>query len=53
MEKLILEQKMSVLAGGFETEKGQKKAFWHSPCVVIVCLMCLADMGLMLLMRFM
>ena len=33
-------------------EAWQGKAFWRSPCVVILCLMCLADMGLILLMMF-
>ena len=34
-------------------EPWQKRAFWRSPCVVILCIMCLMDMGLILLMMFM
>lgn len=33
-------------------EPWQKRAFWRSPCVAILCLMCLADMGLILIMMF-
>lgn len=33
-------------------EPWQKRAFWRSPCVVILCLMCIADMGLILIMMF-
>lgn len=31
----------------------QKKAFWRSPCVVILCVMCAMDIGLICLLMFM
>ena len=50
---LIKWRKVAENAREETVEAWQRKAFWHSPCVVILCLMCLMDMGLILLMMFM
>ena len=50
---LIKWRKVAENAREETVEAWQRKAVWHSPCVVILCLMCLADMGLILIMMFM
>lgn len=50
---LLLKWRTIVERGREEAvEKWQRKAFWRAPCVVILCISCLLDIGLIILLMF-